>query len=84
MTQESEAQQSELDVRPLPPIDRHRLIFERCDHLAVGDAFVLVNDRGPKPLYYQLEAERAGQFTWTYLKSGPQVWHVRIQRQRAA
>jgi len=84
MTQTSESKAPELDVRPLAPIDRHRLIFQRCDHLGVGDAFVLVNDHDPKPLYYQLEAERAGQFTWNYLEAGPAVWRVRIARQLAA
>lgn len=84
MTQQSRTGQSELDVRPLAPVDRHRLIFERCDRLALGDGFVLVNDHDPKPLYYQLEAERAGQFSWNYLEAGPKAWRVRIGRQRAA
>ncbi len=73
-----------VDVRPLPPIERHRLIFEKCDVLPQGDAFVLVNDHDPKPLYYQLEAERGGQFGWSYLESGPSVWKVRIERLKAA
>jgi hypothetical protein len=29
-----------------------------------GSAFVLVNDHDPKPLYYQLAAENAGEFSW--------------------
>ncbi|MGH6991638.1 MAG: DUF2249 domain-containing protein [Stellaceae bacterium] len=84
MTQNATASQPELDVRPLPPADRHRLIFEQCDHLVVGNAFVLVNDHDPRPLYYQLEAERAGQFSWDYVEAGPQVWRVRVGRQLAA
>lgn len=75
---------AELDVRPLVPMDRHRLIFDRCDHLPHGEAFVLVNDHDPKPLYYQLEAERRGQFSWEYLQQGPDVWRVRIGRRAAA
>lgn len=74
----------ELDVRPLVPMDRHHLIFDKCDHLPQGEAFVLVNDHDPKPLYYQLEAERHGQFSWDYLEKGPHVWRVRIGRRAAA
>ena len=45
---------------------------------------MLVNDHDPKPLRYQFEAEHAGQFTWEYLESGPEVWRVRIGRPGAA
>ncbi|MDR7525880.1 MAG: DUF2249 domain-containing protein, partial [Armatimonadota bacterium] len=43
-----------------------------------GEAFELVNDHDPKPLYYQFAAELPGQFTWQYLEQGPEVWRVRI------
>ncbi|HLS44151.1 MAG TPA: DUF2249 domain-containing protein, partial [Ornithinicoccus sp.] len=51
--------------------------------LEPGAAFVLVNDHDPKPLYYQLQAENAGEFTWDYLEDGPEVWRVRIGRTAA-
>lgn len=44
----------------------------------MGEAFILVNDHGPKPLYYQFSAERAGTFAWRYLEEGPEVWRVEI------
>ena len=69
-----------LDVRELAPRDRHRQIFERYNALTPGAAFVLVNDHDPKPLYYQFEYEHKGQFAWTYLEQGPEVWRVQIQR----
>ena len=71
---------SEIDVRSLPPAQRHQKIFELVDQLAPGGSFVLVNDHDPKPLYYQLEAEHPRQFSWTYLESGPEVWRVEIAR----
>ena len=43
-------------------------------------SFVLVNDHDPKPLFYQFQAERAGQFEWNYLESGPTVWRVEIRK----
>jgi uncharacterized protein (DUF2249 family) len=67
-----------LDVRSYAPAERHRLIFETFDQLKQLEAFILVNDHDPKPLYYQFAAEHAGEFTWEYLEKGPDVWRVRI------
>ena len=67
-----------IDVRPLPPREKHPRIFELFDALVRGDAFELVNDHDPKPLYYQLVGERGPGFEWTYLEEGPEIWRVRI------
>lgn len=67
-----------LDVRGTPPPQRHPLIFQTFEGLRPGEAFILVNDHDPKPLYYQFRYEREGQFTWEYLEEGPEVWRVRI------
>jgi uncharacterized protein (DUF2249 family) len=72
------AETAELDVRTEPPARRHELIFETYQALGDGQAFILVNDHDPKPLYYQFEAEHKGQFTWDYLEEGPQDWRVKI------
>jgi uncharacterized protein (DUF2249 family) len=72
-----------LDVRNEPPARRHELIFARFDGLTPGDGFELVNDHDPKPLYYQLDAEHTGEFTWDYREEGPEVWRVRIGRAAA-
>jgi len=69
-----------LDVRALPPRERHPLIMRTFDALKPGQSFILVNDHDPKPLYYQFQFERAGEFTWEYLEEGPEVWRVRIGR----
>lgn len=70
----------QLDVRTEVPARRHELIFESYHGLGSGEGFVLVNDHDPKPLYYQLAAEHADDFTWDYLEEGPQTWRVRIGR----
>ena len=70
----------ELDVRVLPHGQRHDVIFATYDSLVSGGGFVIVNDHDPQPLHYQFEAEHAGEFTWDYLESGPEVWRVRIGR----
>ena len=69
-----------IDVRSLIPMQRHQKIFELVDQLVPGKGFVLINDHDPKPLHYKLEAEHPGQFSWTYLESGPEVWRVEIAR----
>ncbi|MGH2485970.1 MAG: DUF2249 domain-containing protein, partial [Ktedonobacterales bacterium] len=56
-----------LDVRALPPAQRHPLIFQTFDALGDGEAFVLLNDHDPKPLYYQLTAERLSKVSWEYV-----------------
>lgn len=70
----------ELDVRSMPPAQRHQTIFQLVGRLGSGSSFVLVNDHDPKPLYYQLEAEHPQEFSWTYLERGPSVWRVEIGR----
>lgn len=67
-----------IDVRTLIPAQRHAKIFELVGKLTPGGAFILINDHDPKPLYYQLEAEHPGQFSWDYIEQGPQVWRVKI------
>ncbi len=74
----SSSSEQVVDVRQTPPPRRHPLIFGTFDTLQPGQAFILVNDHDPKPLYYQFRAEMDGQFSWDYLESGPQVWRVRI------
>lgn len=71
-----------VDVRPIPPRDRHALIFGTFEALRPGEALELVNDHDPKPLRYQFAAERENTFTWTYLESGPEVWRVEIRKTR--
>lgn len=69
-----------VDVREIPPRERHPLIFQTFDGLAPGAAFVLVNDHEPRPLYYQFVFERADQFKWRYLEEGPELWRVEIEK----
>lgn len=69
-----------LDVRQIPPPERHPLIFGTFDSLAPGESLELVNDHDPKPLYYQFRFEKEGEFEWEYLEEGPRVWRVSITR----
>jgi uncharacterized protein (DUF2249 family) len=70
----------QLDVRVIPPREKHPTIFQTFEALEPGASFVLVNDHDPFPLRFQFEAERSGQFGWEYLEQGPQVWRVEISK----
>ena len=73
-----------VDVRNVPPAERHPRIFGTYAGLHPGQAFVLVNDHDPKPLYYQFQAEHTGEFNWEYLEAGPTTWRVLISRRPLA
>ncbi len=67
----------ELNVTLLPPPQKHPTIFRHFDELQPGEAFRILNDHDPKPLYYQLLGERGNIFNWEYLEKGPR-WVVQI------
>lgn len=46
-----------LDIREVPPPERHPKIFDAFESLESGEALTIINDHEPKPLYYQMEAE---------------------------
>ena len=63
----------ELDVRVIPPRDKHPSIFRTFDGLTGGQAMLLINDHDPSPLRYQLLAERKNLFDWSYEEQGPET-----------
>ena len=69
-----------LDVTQLEPRMKHPTVFKYFDALAAGEAFVIENDHDPKPLYYELLAERGNIFTWEYLEQGPEWFKVKIAK----
>ena len=80
----AEAFAATLDVRPLPPREKHLRIHRTFSDLPAGGAMLLINDHDPKPLRYEFEAERPGEFDWSYIESGPEVWRVRIGKRASA
>ena len=73
-----------LFVPDLQPAVKHPTIFRKFDSLIEGDSLVIINDHDPKPLYYQLLAERGNIFSWNYLEQGPEVWKVHIKKNEVA
>jgi uncharacterized protein (DUF2249 family) len=74
---------AELDVRDLPPAQRHEKIFEAYAALDDGEGFTLVNDHDPKPLYHQFDAEAGPEFYWEYRKRDPGEFRVLIGKAEA-
>lgn len=70
----------ELDVRIIPPRDKHPRILQTFDSLKSGEILLIINDHDPMPLKYQFEFERPGKFGWKYIEQGPEVWRVEIAR----
>ena len=69
-----------LDLRNLPPPERHGRIMELWNSLKDGEAFRIINDHEPKPLYYMFSAEYTGQFEWEYEREGPEEWVFVIRK----
>ena len=73
-----------IDVPSVPPPARHPLIFSTFDGLAPGEAFEIVNDHDPLPLYLQSERVPTGQVEWVDVASGSAGALNRARRARAS
>lgn len=73
-----------LNVTLLEPRLKHSTVFERFDELISGESLILHNDHDPKPLYYQLSAQRGDIFSWEYLVQGPEIWKIKITKNKKA
>lgn len=73
-----------LDLRQIAPPQRHPLIFSTFAALLPGQSLELINDHDPRPLNAQFQMRAPGQFSWSYLEQGPQVWRVQIGKSAAA
>lgn len=72
-----------LNVSLLEPRMKHPTIFSRFDALIEGESLLIDNDHDPKPLYYQMVAERGQIFEWEYQEEGPERWKVKITKLRS-
>jgi uncharacterized protein (DUF2249 family) len=69
-----------IDVRAIPPFERHPRIFGMLHALSPGGAMLVTSDHDPRPLRFQIETNHPGQFDWSYQLTGPDVWQVEIVR----
>ncbi len=73
-----------LDLRAIPPGQRHPMIFGQLGALPLGDALQLVNDHDPAPLRRQVQVRWPGEFDCSLLEAGPARWLLQIRRVAAA
>lgn len=71
---------TELDVRTLIPIERHKKLLRLFGDLPAGESFVFINDHDPKPLYYEFRSLFGDVVGWDYLKRDPEEWKVKVTR----
>ena len=69
-----------LDVRTLPPRQKHLALSATWIELSPGQALLLIDIDDPLRLYYQFSCENYGRFHWEYLERGPATWRVRISK----
>lgn len=74
---------SEVDVRTLPPREKHPTILRLLDELPVGGTLSIVNDHDPVPLRTLLQRLGGDAFGWEYVEQGPQVWRVELRKNAA-
>ena len=72
-----------MDVRLIPPPQRHQKIFAAYAALPVDGSFELLNDHDPVPLRQQFQELWPDLFGWDYLERGPGLFRVRISRKSA-
>jgi len=73
-----------LDATLLHPSLKHATIFKTFDDLKAGESFELHNDHDPMPLRFQLENTRGNVFSWLYLEQGPELWRIKISKNKPA
>jgi uncharacterized protein (DUF2249 family)/CRP-like cAMP-binding protein len=69
-----------LDVRSIPPPERHPHILSLFASLCAGQTLLLVSDHEPRPLRAEFERRYPERFGWVQRQLGDGRWEVRIVR----
>lgn len=70
-----------IDVRTIPPYERHPRIFSALEALKPKQSLAIVSDHEPRPLHYQLQVKYPGLYGWSYAEQGPEVWRAIVTRE---
>lgn len=73
-------QTTEIDVRTLIPIERHKLLTQMFRDLPAKEEFIFTNDHDPIPLYYEFRSIFGDVVGWEYLNRGGREWKVRVSK----
>lgn len=69
-----------LDLRNIPPRERHINVYDMFNGLRPGEVMELVNDHDPEAMRHQICEELRGMFEWNPVRQGPSVWVVDIRK----
>jgi len=69
-----------LDVRSMPPAERHQQIFSLFEGLTMEQALLVISDHEPRPLHAQFEQRFPGGFSWQQRCLSEIHWEVAIRR----
>lgn len=69
-----------IDVRVIPPYERHPRVFSVLQALKPGQSFMVISDHEPRPLHTQIVAKFPGIFDWSFAEERPDVWRAVISR----
>jgi len=72
-----------LDLREMPPPERHPKIHDSFEALSSGETLRIINDHEPKPLFYELQAEVEAFDAANYRceQEGPQKYVADLPKQ---
>lgn len=74
------AEPGDVDVREIPREFRHARVIGQVTSLVPGETLVIAAPHAPTPLLNQIEREVTGEFSFEYLREGPDVWRVAVNR----
>lgn len=69
-----------IDLRALPPADRHTVVLATFEGLLAGQSFEFINDHEPRGLQRRFGELFDHAFQWETLEGLPELWRVRVTR----
>lgn len=69
-----------IDARDIAPDLRLSTITAAFRQLELGEVLEIIDGQDSRSLYHHLRAEAPGDFSWICRKTGPDVWHVCVQK----
>lgn len=81
MTTDQLAEIPTIDVRAIPPYERHPRVFSVLEAMKPSQCLEIVSDHEPRSLQYQIQVRFPGLFDWAFVEQGPDVWRVLVTRE---
>ncbi len=69
-----------IDLREVEHGRRHPLVMEKFSKIGDGEAFFIINDHDPLPLYFQMSMSFPKKVGWEYVEYGGSYWKICIRR----